>query len=104
MTSLQFFGGGRKRFMGFDRRKEIPGVRELPRRCAAGSTSWHQAASVPREERRLPDVAEPAKLHCEPFKPDGQSPVGRHPVLEHVQVESEILGIQAESSDVFTSI
>src|SRR6266542_2094842 len=61
--------------------------------------SWQQAAAVPREERRLADVAQPERLRHEPLEAEREAAVRRHPPAESVQVAGKRHLVQASCGE-----
>lgn len=51
--------------------------------------------AVPREERRLADIAEASQLHDETLEPHGEPAVRRNAVLEGLEVRLERLDREA---------
>src|SRR5207249_7434657 len=55
----------------------------------------HEPDPIPREQDGLPDVREVEEFLHEPIEPESPAAVRRHPVSERLQVELEVLRVQA---------
>src|SRR5947208_16287766 len=69
-------------------------ARRLQKPCFRG-WSRHEPGAVPREQDRLPDVRQVEELLDESVHAEAPAAMGRHAVAERLEIEVEVLDVQA---------